>query len=65
MIDLVADGEGLVAIEMPARTEDAAIVPVTLRATLPAGDPSVVKVFTLVIEGNPAPVAATSKVDSG
>src|SRR5215470_2487719 len=32
------DGAGLIAIEMPYRAEDAAIVPVTLRATLPAGD---------------------------
>src|SRR6202163_4354044 len=32
------DGAGLLAIEMPYRAEDAAIVPVTLRATLPPGD---------------------------
>src|SRR5882724_3195119 len=32
------DGAGVIAIEMPYRAEDAAIVPVTLRATLPPGD---------------------------
>src|SRR5947209_3361758 len=51
----LADGSGLVTIEMPYRAEDAAIVPVTLRATLPAGDTRTVKAITLVIDQNPAP----------
>ena len=34
----INDGAGVIAIEMPYRAEDAAIVPVTLRATLPPGD---------------------------
>jgi sulfur-oxidizing protein SoxY len=59
------DGEGLIAIEMPARAEDAAIVPVTLRSTLPAADPRMVKAITLVIDENPAPVAATFKLAPG
>ncbi|HVY58359.1 MAG TPA: quinoprotein dehydrogenase-associated SoxYZ-like carrier [Xanthobacteraceae bacterium] len=54
----LVDGTGLIAIEMPARAEDAALVPVTLRATLPPGDPRTVRSFTLVIDENPAPVAA-------
>ena len=33
----LADGSGLITIDMPGRAEDAAIVPVTVRATLPAG----------------------------
>jgi len=61
----LASGTGLVEIEMPARAEDAGIVPVTLRATLPPGDARVPLAFTLVIDENPAPVAATFKVDSG
>lgn len=61
----LADGAGLIAIDMPERAEDAAIVPVTLRATLPPGDPRVLNAFTLVIDDNPAPVAATFKVGSG
>jgi sulfur-oxidizing protein SoxY len=32
------DGDGVIAVEMPYRAEDAAIVPVTLRAKLPPGD---------------------------
>src|SRR3984893_11485901 len=52
------DGAGLIAIEMPYRAEDAAIVPVTLRATLPLGDIRRVLAITLVIDQNPAPMAA-------
>src|SRR5882724_10446551 len=59
------DGAGVIAIDMPYRAEDAAIVPVTLRATLPAGDARAVKAITLVIDQNPAPVAATFQVGAG
>jgi sulfur-oxidizing protein SoxY len=58
----LADGSGLVAIEMPARAEDAAIVPLTVRATLPAGDARRVRAFTIVIDENPAPVAASFSI---
>ena len=54
----LADGTGLVSIEMPARAEDAAIVPVTMRVTLPSGDSRRLKMLTLVIDNNPVPVAA-------
>ncbi|HEY8334368.1 MAG TPA: quinoprotein dehydrogenase-associated SoxYZ-like carrier [Tardiphaga sp.] len=52
------DGAGVIALEMPARAEDAAIVPVTLRTLLPPTDPRHVKAITLVIDQNPAPMAA-------
>jgi sulfur-oxidizing protein SoxY len=52
------DGAGVVAIEMPYRAEDAAIVPVTLRAVLPPGDTRRILAITLVIDQNPAPMAA-------
>jgi sulfur-oxidizing protein SoxY len=55
----LADGTGLVSIDMPARAEDAAIVPVTMRVTLPPDDSRHLKALTLVIDNNPAPVAAT------
>jgi len=61
----LADGAGLIAIEMPYRAEDAAIVPVTLRATLPPGDARAVNAITLVIDQNPAPVAATFQMGAG
>jgi sulfur-oxidizing protein SoxY len=61
----LADGANRVTIEMPYRAEDAAIVPVTLRANLPAGDTRTVKAITLVIDQNPAPVAATFQLGAG
>ena len=51
----LADGAGLIAIEMPVRDEDAAIVPMTVRATLPPGDTRRVKAFTVVIDEIPCP----------
>src|SRR4051812_38481916 len=60
----LADGTDLLAIEMPARAEDAAIVPLTVRATLPPGDGRRVKAFTIVIDENPAPVTATFTIGS-
>lgn len=54
----IEDGSAMIALEMPARAEDAAIVPVTLRIK-PATDPNRrVVAVTLVIDENPAPMAA-------
>jgi len=52
------DGTEVIAIEMPYRAEDAAIVPVTLRTKLSPGDSRRVVKITLVIDQNPAPMAA-------
>jgi sulfur-oxidizing protein SoxY len=52
------DGTDVIAIEMPYRAEDAAIVPVTLRTKLSPGDSRRVLRITLVIDQNPAPMAA-------
>jgi sulfur-oxidizing protein SoxY len=54
----LADGAGLLVIEMPARAEDGATVPATMRVTLPAGDARRLRALTLVIDENPVPVAA-------
>jgi len=56
------DGAGLITLDAPSRAEDAAIVPLTIRTTLPAGDTRRVEAITLVIDKNPAPVAATFKL---
>jgi sulfur-oxidizing protein SoxY len=61
----IADGTGLLSIEMPYRAEDAAIVPVTLRIALPNGDTRSVKTITLIIDQNPSPVAAIFTIDPG
>jgi sulfur-oxidizing protein SoxY len=58
------DGSGIIAIEMPSRAEDAAIVPVSLRAALPPGDPRHILAITLVIDRNPAPMAARFELGS-
>lgn len=52
------DGTGVIAIDMPARAEDAAIVPLALRRTLATSDSRQVRAITVVIDGNPSPVAA-------
>jgi sulfur-oxidizing protein SoxY len=52
------DGGDVIAIEMPSRAEDAAIVPVTLRSKLAPGDGRQLRAITLVIDQNPAPMAA-------
>ena len=52
------DGGDVIGIEMPYRAEDAAIVPVTLRSKLSPTDERRVVSITLVIDQNPAPLAA-------
>src|SRR6516164_1265011 len=52
------DGSDVIGIEMPYRAEDAAIVPVTLRNKLAPTESRHVVAITLVIDQNPAPVAA-------
>jgi sulfur-oxidizing protein SoxY len=54
----INDGTDVIAIEMPYRAEDAAIVPVTLRTKLSPDDSRRVLTITLVIDQNPAPMAA-------
>jgi len=58
------DGSAVIAIEMPYRAEDAAIVPVTLRNLLPPDDPRRVVAITLVIDQNPSPMAARFELGS-
>jgi sulfur-oxidizing protein SoxY len=54
----IHDGSAVIAIEMPYRAEDAAIVPVTLRSKLSPDDSRRMVAITLVIDHNPAPMAA-------
>jgi sulfur-oxidizing protein SoxY len=60
----MSDGRDVIAIEMPYRAEDAAIVPVTLRSKLAPDDSRRLKVITLVIDQNPAPMAAKFEIGS-
>jgi sulfur-oxidizing protein SoxY len=52
------DGTDIIGIEMPARAEDASLVPVTMRSKLSPSDSRRIKTVTLVIDQNPAPMAA-------
>ncbi len=58
----MSDGSDVIAIEMPYRAEDAAIVPVTLRSKLAADDGRRLQAITLVIDQNPAPMAAKFEI---
>lgn len=61
----IQDGSGVIAIEMPYRAEDAAIVPVTLRSKLAPDDSRRMVAITLVIDQNPAPMAARFELGQG
>jgi sulfur-oxidizing protein SoxY len=52
------DGSDVIGIKMPYRAEDAAIVPVILHNKLAPTDDRRVLSITLVIDQNPAPMAA-------
>ena len=54
----ILDGEGIVALDAPYRAADAAIVPITMVAEVPQTAAHFIKTLTLVIDENPAPVAA-------
>ena len=59
----IQDGAGWVALDAPYRAEDAAIVPIGIRIGRPADADDNVKAVTLVIDQNPAPVAAVIRFD--
>jgi sulfur-oxidizing protein SoxY len=52
----VEDGVGLVTLVTPKRAEDAAIVPIEVRLTLPDQDARRIAKVTVVVDENPAPV---------
>ncbi len=51
-------GEGVIRLEAPYRAYDAAIVPITMAAEMPQNSGHYIKTITLIIDNNPAPVAA-------
>ena len=58
----IKDGAGIIGLDAPIRAEDAALVPMKLSILLPPDDPRKVKSITLVIDENPAPVAAVFEI---
>jgi sulfur-oxidizing protein SoxY len=61
----ISDGSDVIGIEMPYRAEDAAIVPVTLKSKLAPDDSRQMRTITLVIDQNPAPMAAKFELGAG
>lgn len=59
----IADGAAMIAIDTPMRAHDAALVPVALRIDPGAG--RTVKAITLIVDENPAPVAAEFEIGAG
>jgi sulfur-oxidizing protein SoxY len=49
---------GLLTLEVPSRATDAAVVPVAIRARLPAGSAHHVSRLYLLIDANPSPISA-------
>jgi sulfur-oxidizing protein SoxY len=49
---------GLLALEVPARATDAAVVPVAIRTRMPAGSAHHVTRLYLLIDANPSPISA-------
>jgi sulfur-oxidizing protein SoxY len=58
----LADGAAVLALETPVRAEDAAVVPVTVRALIPQTPTRYIKSIHLIIDENPAPVAAVFRL---
>ena len=54
----IAEGAGVISLEAPYRAYDAAIVPITMTAEIPQDAERYIKTLTLVVDKNPAPVAA-------
>lgn len=55
----IEESSPLIRLTAPTRAEDAAMVPVEVEVMLPEGDPRTVSKLTLIVDENPAPVAAT------
>jgi sulfur-oxidizing protein SoxY len=54
----VHDGAGVIALQAPERAHDAAVVPLTIEALMPQTPERYIKAVHLVIDRNPAPLAA-------
>ncbi|MDH4047141.1 MAG: quinoprotein dehydrogenase-associated SoxYZ-like carrier [Gammaproteobacteria bacterium] len=55
----ITESDELIVLDVPARAEDAAIVPVSITAQVPQTDERYIKTIYLLIDKNPGPLAAT------
>jgi sulfur-oxidizing protein SoxY len=58
----IRDGTGVIGLEAPYRAQDAAIVPITIRAERAQTPDDYIRTVHLVIDENPAPVAGTFRM---
>lgn len=63
----ISENDGVILLEAPKRAQDAAIVPITVQALIPQLPDRFIRTVHLVIDRNPAPVAAVFhfSLDSG
>jgi len=54
----IAAGDNVLALDTPKRAEDAAIVPVAIRAKFPQTSDRYIQTLWLIIDNNPSPIAA-------
>ena len=54
----ILSGEGVIDLDAPYRAHDAAVVPISMVAQMPQTPERYIKALTLIIDQNPAPVAA-------
>jgi sulfur-oxidizing protein SoxY len=54
----IEPGDGVVTLEVPARAQDAATVPITIRAQFPQAAGRYIDKIWLVVDNNPSPIAA-------
>jgi len=61
----INDGAGIIDMQAPYRAFDAAVVPLTIKAMIPQGPERFVAKVYLVIDENPAPIAAVFDFHDG
>src|SRR5262252_8829534 len=54
----ISSDDGVIALDTPKRAEDAAVVPLAVRARLPQSEKSYVEKLWLIVDNNPSPIAA-------
>ena len=54
----ILSGDGVIDLDAPYRAHDAAVVPISMVAQIPQTPERYIKALTLIIDQNPAPVAA-------
>jgi len=54
----IASGDNVIVLETPKRAEDAAVVPIAIRAQFPQAENHSIEKLWLIVDNNPSPIAA-------